>query len=119
MASFDLNLSPTNDESHFFYLNIIPGNTENYDSEYGGLRDEVASVFAAEEAEANLESEDVDVTVVESSESTLVLDLNVNPAEDTNPEIVELVFGEEGIYALQLDVFSYSNCTSLRLRLTY
>lgn len=95
MARVDFNLSPTNNELHSFDLNIIPGISEDNDSEYGGLRNEGASVFAAEEP--NPESEDLDV--------------NVEEDHDTEDPFV----GEEGIYALQLDVFSYCNCTSLRL----
>ncbi|CAE5958032.1 unnamed protein product [Arabidopsis arenosa] len=63
----DFNLSPTNNELHSFDLNIIPGISEDNDSEYGGLRNEGASVFAAEEP--NPESEDLDVNVEEDHDT--------------------------------------------------
>ncbi|EFH49993.1 predicted protein [Arabidopsis lyrata subsp. lyrata] len=67
MARVDFNLSPTNNELHSFDLNIIPGISEDNDSEYGGLRNEGASVFAAEEP--NPESEDLDVNVEEDHDT--------------------------------------------------
>ena len=88
MANVDLNFPPTNNKNHSFDLNTIPDNSDDYDSGNEAFRDGGDSFHITQET--NIESEEPVVRIISFSESTIVIDLNINPPEESNSQILEL-----------------------------
>lgn len=88
MANIDLKFSPSNNKNHSFDLNTIPEKSDDHDSGNGDFRDGGDIVHATEET--NIESGEPVVRIISVSESAIVIDLNINPPEESNSKILEL-----------------------------
>lgn len=88
MATSNLNVSPTNTKNPLFDLNTIPANSDDHYSGVGDFRDEGDSLHTS--AETTIDSGEPVVRIISYSDSTIVIDFNVTPAEESNAQILEL-----------------------------